>query len=878
MRFVRAALQRCRALFRVTALEHDLTEELDAHLQLHVDDNLRVGMSPGEARRRALIALGGIETVKEHYRRRRGVPLVEALWRDLRFGARLLKRQPAFTLGAVAALTIGTGANVLVFSLANALVLRPLPIAGPHDVVRGYLDGYSATSYRDYVDYRDRNRSLSGLAIFSNVPMAVRTDRGAETLAAVAVSGNYFDTLGVPPAMGRMIAAHDDAPGAPAVVVLSHSYWQRRFGANVDVIGRVMTLNSSPFVVIGVAPRAFTGTEAPLVADAWLAWHATGIPSAAETRSGHLIGRLRPDTSLTRAQLDVTQVAAQRAQDAGTTRIQELVLFPAHTPLPQMAAQLQWFLAIMAVVAGIVLLVACVNLAGLLLARAEGRRREIALRLALGASRWRIWRQLMTESVLLAGMSAATASTVVIVIGRLLARVTLPIAEPVSLDLVFDWRVTSFTVGLSAGTVLLFGLMPAIRASGLRMTSTLKGGSAGTKHGARLRRTLLVAQIAMSTLLLVGAGVLLRSLAETRLLDLGLSTRGILTAGLGLSTPPTTSDDGVALVNSLRAVMSLDPRVQAVSVVGTLPLTVSAQALAFIKEGAPQPAPGERLTQVFFDSISPGYFDTVQMVLIAGRDFSERDTSGTASVVIVNELLASRFWPGENPIGKRLHPVGARNVPGAPLEVVGVARNAQYATVGEAPKAFVYFPLAQSFRSQVMVLVRSSETDPLAMVPALRAAVMALAPDAPLSRISSFETAAGLSTLPLRVAAGLTTALGLAALVLAAIGIYAMTMFIVRQRTRELGIRLALGAAPSRLVRDLTRETIRLAAMGIALGVGASFAATSALRGLLHGVTPTDPMVFTLVPAVLLAIAYLAGRLPAGAASRVSAVRALRDE
>jgi predicted permease len=878
MKYVRAGLRRFRDLFRTDRLERDLADELEAHLQLHTDDNVRAGMCPDDARRHALLSLGGVESVKEHYRDQRGIPMLEVILKDLGFGLRLLRKQPAFTFGAVATLTIGVAANVLVFSIANALVIRPLPISDPGQVVRAYVDGYSNTPYSDYVDYRDRNQTLSGLAAFANVPLVVRRDGAAEPVSATAVSGEYFETLGLPASVGRMIVQEDDRAGAPGVVVLSHAYWQRRFSADSGIVGQSVVVNGWPFTVVGIAPAAFVGTQAPLVVDAWVPWHAPSLTPAPENRSAHLIGRIRPGASLAQAQMDVAHVAAQRAQRAGRDRAQQLVLSPAGTLLPQMASQVNTFLQVMGAVAVLVLLIACVNIAGLLLARAEGRRREIAVRLALGAGRRRLIGQLLTESVLLSSFAALAASIVVITVGRLLARVSLPIGEPVALDVPFDWRVMAFTLGLSVLTAVLFGLAPAVQASGLRVVSGLRGGAGAGGQRTRLRRALITLQVAISTVLLIGAGVLVRSLVEARRLDLGFSTQDVLTVNLDLSTRSYAPGRGIELFHRLRGQLARDPQVSAVSIVGTLPLTVSSQAFAFLKEGAARPAPNERLPPVFFDSISPGYFRTVEMPLVLGRDFTPADDAGAPPVVIVNQTLADRFWPGENPIGKRLQSLAARNAFGPLLEVVGLARNAKYATVGEAPKAFVYFPLAQQYKSRVTLLVKATGRDSTAVLTAVRSAVAALDPDAPLSRISTLHQATGVSLLPLRVAAGLTTGLGIAALVLAAVGIYGVTAFLVRQRTRELGIRLALGAAPSRVVRALTRESLWFTTMGIGLGLVASLAATSFLGSFLYGVTPTDPVVFVAIPALLILTAYAAGRIPAGAATRIDPIRALRDE
>jgi predicted permease len=884
---LRILLARVFGLFRRHRADRDLQDELAAHLHEAAEELRARGLSPAEAERGARLAFGGLELQKEHYRDRHGLPAIETLVRDLRIGARYLLRAPAFSLGAILALAIGLSATAIVFAVANGLILRPLPISDPSRVVRGYIGGYSNALYRDYLSYRDANQTLSSLAAFVDAPLTMRVDGPVEHVSAAVVSGNYFGALGVHAALGRTIDVNDDRPGAPGVVVLSDGYWQRRFARDPSIVGRAITINGEPFAVIGVAPASFSGTQAPLAVDAWVAWNA---PSFAPTpdevergvgRSVHMIGRLRDDVSIADAQADMVRISANMAAARGRdTRGPSLVLSPARTLLPQISSQVQTFVMLLAAIAGLVLAIACLNTAGLLLARAQARRREIAVRLALGAGRIRITRQLLTESALLSCAATAAAVVVTFVASRLVTRVSLPVAEPLALDLSFDWRVIAFMALLATLTTMVFGLVPAIQASSLRIVATLRGALTPGRQSTRLRGTLVAIQVALSTLLLVGAGVLVRGMMHARSLDVGFSAEGVLTASLDLSALHDDRDRGLALFDGLRDRVARDPHVTAVSVAGTVPLTVAAQALAFVKDGSAPIAPGQRLPPVFFDSVSPGYFRTIAMPILAGRDFSVRDASTTPPVAIINETLAARLWPGEkSPVGQRLRSLGPGNTFGPPIEVIGLVRNAQYATVGEAPKAFAYFPLSQQYTSRATLFVRvGADDDTMSIGPLVRSTLQTIEPDVSVLRMSTLEEATGVSLLPLRLAATLGGTLGMVALVLATIGISAMTSFLMRLQRREAGIRLALGATPSGIVRALTWESLRWTLLGLAVGVAVSWVTTGLLRGVLYDVSPLDPAAFLAVPALLALTAYLACRIPASRASRIDPLRSLRDE
>jgi predicted permease len=455
----------------------------------------------------------------------------------------------------------------------------------------------------------------------------------------------------------------------------------------------------------------------------------------------------------------------------------------------------------------------------------------------------------------------------------------LPVAEPIALDLTVDWRVLAYTAGLCVGTTMLFGLVPALQSSGLHVLPGLEEGVTTTpgRGRARLRAVLMTTQVALSTLLLIAAGVLVRSITSARGMDLGFSPAHVLAANLDLSTLSYSRERGLALYEDALTRLEQDSRVESASMIGVMPLTVSNQALGLVKEGAPAVAPGQRVPPVFFDSVALRYFQTLGIPLLSGRDFALSDDVQAPAVAIVNETLANRFWPGENPLGQRLFSLGPGNVPGAPIEVVGVARNAKYATVGEDPKMFMYRPLSQEYSQQVTLLVKTT-TDPIALLPVVRGVMQELDPDVALFRAGALDRATRVSLLPLEVAGSLAGALGVVVFGLAAIGIYGMTSYLVRQRTREIGVRLALGADPAHLVRTLTREGMLWTAAGLGLGWTAALASTQLLRTFLYGVGPTDPVAFLAVPLLLGATAYAACRIPASAVIHVDPLTILRDQ
>jgi len=822
---------------------------------------------------------------KEGCREVGGWAWIDALAQDLRYGLRMLLKNRGFSFVAVTALAFGIGTNVLIFTLANALLLRPLAVANPESVIRAYTNVHSNTSYADYLDYRDSNHTLSALAAFQMASVSIRADGPPEHAWGMTVSGNYFDALGVTAARGRAIAPADDRIGAPGAIVLSDGFWRRRFGGDPTLIGHPLIVNGNSFTIIGVAPPGFTGTMAPLLPELWIAWNAPGFAPSRDDiirrrgRSAHLIGRLQPGVSRLQTQADLSvRAAALALEHPDTNRDLTITVYPGRTLSDDFGSAPTLFVALLMVVVGLVLLIACTNLANLLLARSAARRREIATRLALGAGRRRLVRQLLTESLLLSCCGGLTAFVIAVIVAQVIATMRITAMVPVGLPLDFDWRVVTFGVGLSLCTTILFGLTPALAATKRDVVPGLKDGlgTSGSQKS-RLRASLMIAQVAMSTLLLVSAGVLVRSLVGAQAIDRGFSSDHVLVANFDLDTRGYAPDRGATFYEQLVERVEQMPGVIAANVVDIVPLTLSNQTRTILKEGQRPPERADTLLPAYVNAVSRGHFRTLSIPLLSGRDFEATDRATSPQVAIVNQTLANRLWPRENPLGKRVREWDRRSSFGPWLEVVGLVRDSKYVTVGEDPKAFMYRPLAQAYKAEPTLLVKVAG-DPLAAFPSIRDQVQSLDRDLPVFGATTLDDATSISLLPMRIAATLAATLGVVALALAAIGLYGVMSYLVRQRTREIGIRMALGAQPKSVISLLTRQGMYWTLVGIAVGLGMCALVTRMFSGLLYGVGARDPVAFVSVPLLLAVTAYLACALPGYRASRMNPLTALREE
>ena len=802
---------------------------------------------------------------------------------DLRYGFRSLGRAPGFAAIAIAVLALGIGVNAAVFSLANAFFLRPLPVSDPGGFVRVYSNRFSNTRYATYTELRDRNSTLADLAAFQLRSFGLRIDGEIEHTFGEIVTGNYFRTIGTVAGRGRLLVPSDDAPGAPPVVVLSHVFWMRRFGGADDVIGRTMALNGQPFTIVGVAPREFTGVLAPLAGALWvpLASDAALRPGARfADHSFHLAGRLKPGVDRRRAQVDLDTIGRQlRAAEGEPDREAAAVsVYPATMLHPEASRAVTVFTGVLLAVVALVLLIVCVNVANLVLARAAGRDRELAVRQSLGAGRARLIRQLLTENLILSLAGAAIGLGLAYWTIRAAMALPLPVPVPIALDLSLDMRVVAYTAIVAVFATLAFGLAPALTTSRVDLVSALKGIGADTPRHGRLRSMFLIGQVAMSVLLLVVAGLAIRSVRNAQGLDVGFVSAGVVSGSVDLETRGYTPENAARFVRTIVERLESTPGIAAAHAVDIVPLTLSNQTTNKLREGESRPQEGQAppTPQIYFNSVSPGHFKTLQIPLISGRDFTYADSENAPRVAIVNETMARQFWPGKDPIGQRLLPIEADAAPGAALLVVGVVRDSKYASIGEDPRTFMYVPLAQEHTPRVTLLVRSAGMPAAEVISAVKRELRAIDGGLPLFSVSSLDEAISISVLPARVAGGLLGALGLLALVLAALGVYGVLSFLVRARTREIGVRVALGARPTTVVTLVVWQAMIWTLTGLLIGLGLALLASRLLGGLLYGVSPTDPLTFALVIVMLGGVAGIAALVPAVRASRLDPLIALR--
>jgi putative ABC transport system permease protein len=806
---------------------------------------------------------------------------MDTLLYDLRHAARVLAKSPGFTAVAVLSLALGIGANATIFSFANAFFLRPLPVSDPGSIVRVCSNRYSTTGQRSYLEYRDRNSTLSGLAAFQMKSFGLLIDRETEHVFGEIVSGEYFSTVGIAPARGRLLQPGDDRAGASPVVVLSHAFWTRRFGAAPDAIGRTIRLNDQPFQVVGVAAQDFSGLMTPLRGDLWVPLAADAYLRPAldaqarlDSTSLHLVGRLKPDVDRARAQADLDtigrQLRAAGQPGSGTT----VSVYSGTTLHPEIAPPVTAFTAVLMAVVGLVLLIVCVNVANLVLARAAGRSLELAIRQALGAGRGRLLRQLLTESLLLSSAGAVGGLAISYWATRLLAAVQLPAPVPLALDLAIDVRVLAFTTLVAVMTSLAFGLAPALTASRVDLVGALKGSAGeGRGHG-RLRAGFLVAQVSMSVLLLIAAGLFIRGFRNARSFDLGFDTDRVLTASVDLETRGYNEATGREFVRAIVERLGAAPGVVGVNALDIVPVTLSNRTGQMIREGDPEPGPDRPpLPNVYLNAVGPGHFRTLRIGMAAGRDFTEQDGASATNVAIVNETLARRYWPESSALGKRLRPLGA---PDRVLEVVGVVRDSKYVTVDEEPRPFVYRPLAQAYTPHVTLLVRTSGTSADALR-AIKETVKAQDPGLAVFNVATLADATALALLPAQVAGNLLGALGVLALLLAALGIYGVLSYIVRSRTREIGVRIAIGATPQAVAFMVVRQSLKWSVVGLSIGLISAGLLTRLLQRFLYGISPTDPLTFGMVTLLLVFVASAAALIPAVRASRLDPIVALKD-
>jgi predicted permease len=813
------------------------------------------------------------------------------LFKDLRFALRSLAKRPGFAVIAVITLALGIGANTAIFSLVNTVLLRPLPVPQPEQIVavnlRGKSDSIQAFSYPNYKDFRDRNQALSGLLVYRFVVLSLSRDGANDRMWGYEVSGNYFDVLGVQAIKGRTFLPEEDRTRlSHPVAVISYGSWQRRFAGDPDVVGKEVRLNNHPFKIIGVAPEGFNGTEVVYTPEIWLPvsmieWIEPGAKWIDNRDSGNLfgIGRIKSGVSVNEAQASLNLLAQQLAKEYPDTNEGQVVkLTPSGFIIPDLRGSVVSFTWILMAAVGLVLLITCINLAGLLLAKATDRRKEIAIRLALGASRRRLIRQLLTESVLVSLIGGLAGFWLALWIIRLLLALRPPIDFPLTIEVSVDWRVALFSLGISLVAGAVFGLAPALQSTRPVLTSALKDTTAQAGYSrSRLRSVLVVAQLALSLMILIGAGLMVRALQQLRTMSPGFDPSNALTASFDLGLQGYDEAKGKQFYRQVVERVESLPGVKSAALTTSIPLSLNYSTNNIYVEGQPVER-GTNVPMAMVCSIGPRYFETIGTPLLHGREFTNQDRQDTEKVAIVNETFVRRLIPdatsAESALGRRISFEGGQ---GPFLRIVGVARDGKYFNIYEEPRSFIWSSLNQNYNNSASLVVRTTGDSDTALA-GVRNAVRALDVDLPLYDVRTLDDHLLLALFPGRIAASVLGAFGLVALILAAIGIYGVTSYSVAQRTREIGIRMALGARLADVLRLVVGSGLKLVAIGVGLGLLGAYVLTRALTSLLSGVSPTDPVTFIFVSLLLIAVAVLATYIPARRATKVDPLVALRYE
>ena len=885
MFWLRLIYTRLYGLLRKGRVEQEMEEELRFHLRMRTCENIEHGMKPDEAELEALRRFGNVGRIKDLGRDIKGGGFMETLLQDLRFGLRMLMKKPGFTLVAVLTLGLGIGANTAIFSLVNTILLRPLPIAQPEQVVtlnNGWpgRGSFPLMGYAEYKDYRDRNQSMAGLAAFSGAPVSLSSNGINERVSSYHVTGNYFSLLGVGAALGRVITPEDDLnPGAHPVVMLSYPCWQQRFVADPQIVGRSVLIGGRNYTVIGVTPPEFRGTELTGNPEIWFPMMMRpgieGVSGSLNRRFPPVstLGRLKEGMSWAQAESDLNLIAAQLGREYPKAN-EGLIILLSKPGLfgNAMRGTVLSFTAVAMGVVVLVLLLACTNLANMLMARASERHREIAIRLAIGAGRARVLRQLLTESVLLALLGSALG--LALAYGAVeLARFKLPVIFgfwPIELQL--DWRVLVFTLALSFLTGVLLGLLPGLQATRPDLIPALKNESTlGGYRRSRLRNLLVVAQMSLSLVLLLCAGLVLRGLQRAQQIDPGFNPRNAVEVSFDLGLQQYDRERGREFQRQVLERARSLPGIQVAALTARAPLTDNQLGKGvFIQGDAPKTA--NQAPIVLTTSISLDYFRTMETRLLQGRDFTAQDDAQSPPVAIVNAAFARRFWPGENPLGKRFN-----FTTGNWIEIVGVAQDGKYSSVGENPELFVYLPLAQNYESKATLIARGAG-DPHLLTATLRKEIHGLDENLPLYDARTMLEHMILPLAPARAAATVLGGFGALALLLAAVGVFGVMSHAVTQRTREIGVRIALGADAKEIVKLIVGQGALLVVIGVVIGLGVAGLGTRLLANLLFGVSALDPWTFFGVTALLTATAVLACYLPARRATKVDPMVVLRQE
>ena len=887
---------RFRSLFRRAQVEQELDEELRYHIERQIEEHIAKGMTPDEARYAALRAMGGVEQRKEECRDMRRVRLIEELIQDLRYGLRTLRKSPGFTSVAVLSLALGIGANTAIFSLVDAVLLKTLPVKSPEQLVAIESFGQRGErnkifSYPIFERIRDRSQVFTGVLAAEDdtnrVEMVGPEPGGRPEEAEVQlVSGEYFQVLGVNAVAGRLLTVSDNQkPGAHPVAALSYGFWRRRFAGNVSVIGQNITLKGQPFTIIGVTPPGFFGESVGRAPDVWAPMmmmpqfgRGQSYLDQSNVRWLRIIARLQPGVREEQAQAALNALLGQIKSEPGDVGrwagfiYAKLGLIHGGRGLSEMRDRFSKQLRILMAAVGLALLIACANVANLLLARATTRQREVAIRVAIGAGRFRLIRQFLTESVLLAAIGGAIGLLFAWWGGHLLLILISNDPAPVPIDVTPNARILGFTIAVSLLTALLFGLAPALVATRQDVDAALKTTVLARP---RLSRLLVITQVALSLLLLTGAGLFVRTLRNLRTLDLGFAAESVIQARINPLESGYKQEQLPDLYRRLLDRLNSAPGVRSASMAGSGFRMGGSTSCCIGVEGYAH-RPGED-REVRTNNVTPGYFQTMGLPLLLGRDFIPQEAGGKPGefpkVAIINETFARYYFGEASPLGRRFGWGDPSKPINTDIEIIGVARDAVYGKLREKARPLIYFPGHGG-----AVLVARAAADPALSLTMIRQEIQAIDKSLEIFSVRTIPQLRDQELVQERLLAQLSSFFGLLALLLACVGLYGVMSYDVARRTHEIGIRMALGAQRRDVVSLVLRETMLLVGAGVVIGLSAALWATRLIASLLYGLTPNDPMTISLASLLLLTVAALAGYFPARRASRVDPMVALRHD
>ncbi|MGH9689342.1 MAG: ADOP family duplicated permease [Candidatus Acidiferrales bacterium] len=889
----RIVASRIRGLFSSRHLDADFQQELASHLAMLEEENLRRGLPPGEARRQARLRLGADAPLRETHHDLRTLPWLESLMQDVRFGLRILRKSPGFTAVAILTLALGLEVNTAIFSLINGFLLRPLPVAHPEQIVALAVQandspaGALGLSYPEFLDFREKDRAFSD--VFANVlsTVSLQANEKTDQMPISYVSSNFFTALGLRPVLGRLIAAGDgEDPGQTPALILSYSFWKGRFGGDPSIINEQVRVNGNAATVIGVAPKSFHGMFSPFEMDGYLPLASLPLEESSErfmtdrgARRILAFGRLKQHVGLRQAQSSLNVISSELARQYPATDGGILIrAVPEKLARPQPYANSVFLLigALFLAFAVLILVLSCLNVTNVVFARAFARKREMAVRSALGASRSRLIRQLLTETLLLAFLGAAGGLGLAELLARAMPSVRLP-NFPLVLDFSFDWRVYAYALSAAVTAGIMSGLPAAISASrsdinsALHHSSALRGGV--LKKG--LHGDLVAAQIACSLALLVGAGLLFRSLQQVESTNLGFDPRNLLNVTINFAPTGYSEERSLALYRSLTESLRALPGVQSVSLAANVPIgSFPTRTPVFGPSSSLNP--DEHPPSVLYNVVGPAYFSTMKIPLLQGRGFASMDRSTAPLVAVVNRTMATQFWPRTNPIGKSFR---LQKANGQLVQVVGVAQDGKYQTVTEGSQPYFYMPLEQHYVSHSVLEIRC-RVPPQSISAVIEQQIHALAPTLSIEDLRTMDQSlqGGSGYFLFRLGAALAGQMGFLSLLLSAAGVYGVISFAVTQRTHEIGIRMALGANPTAILAMVLRQALLLIGAGLLAGLTGAWALGRAMAHILVGVGPTDLATFTAATSTLLCLALLASYIPARRAMHVDPMVALRHE